>query len=155
MRTSTKTVEKTTRQDAEMASVENMASEIEKRHGVHWAERKAGPSVVRSSHIIKASTPLGEIFPALFLELGADLTKLNRAKHTKRAPTTARGGQNTKKKNKSRQPVVEARGRMMNNETIAKAKKSIEAITGGDAHRVAKRISYDIRGDASFAVAFI
>jgi hypothetical protein len=161
---------KTNSKGAEMASVESMAGELERRYGIHWAMRKAGPDAILVSNN-KASVKLGDMFPDVFKALLV---------HVSAAPTQAAKTKTVAakpKKQKARpQPVVGARTGSTKISKIGsfpikevsgpfsvleskltddekgkpKGKRPEKKIMLRDAARV-----FDIRGDASYAVAFI
>jgi hypothetical protein len=183
---------KTNSKGVEMASVESMAGELERRYGIHWAMRKSGPDAILVSNN-KASVKLGDMFPDVF-QKAMVLAMAAHSSSQKTTPVVAKlsskDGPSTKgaKKQKARpQPVVGARtgsakaskigsfpikevsgpfsvieskltydekGKLSSNdsstERARKGKRPEKKIMLRDAARV-----FDIRGDASFAVAFI
>lgn len=141
----------TTRWMAEMASVEAMGAEIEKKHKVHYASRRDGSDGVLISHN-PATTKLGDIFPDVFAAL-----KLKMAETPKLPPATKKKAPPQKKHRM--QPVVKARP--MTTATIKATAQQVEKLVVNGLKEIARRdaggvsTKFDIRGDASYAVAFI
>lgn len=151
---------KTTREQAELASVEHMAQDIEKRYGIHWAERKAGPDGVCISNN-KASTPLGEIFPSLFNELKQS-TKSSKAASDKRVNRNWKNppldsvvlNNTTTVKLSPRVGGTVSEPKRISKAVMNEVAKSLEAMVKGDAPRIAANKN-DYRSDPTYAVAFV